>query len=65
MLIKHLDSEIQFRGEQVAIKFFRKFYPCYIKNLKGCSEYRHKLVTEINYKNIISLLKELLNNASI
>ncbi len=62
MLKKHLDMEIAFRGEETGIKFFRKFYPCYIKNIRGGAEYRHKLVTELNYDNIINILKEILHN---
>ncbi len=65
MLKKHLDFEIAFRGEDQGIKFFRKFYPFYIKNIRYGAEYRHKLVTEINYDNIISVLNEIsLNNAN-
>lgn len=63
MLKKHLDFQIAFRGEETGIKFFRKFYPCYIKNIRGGGEYRHKLVTELNYDNIISILNEISNNA--
>ena len=62
MLKRHLDFEIQFRGELNGIKFFRKFYPCYIRNIRGGGEYRHKLVTELNYKNIIATLDEIINN---
>ena len=62
MLKKHLDTEIAFRGEETGIKFFRKFYPCYIKNIRGGGEFRHKLVTELNYDNIIKTLKEILHN---
>lgn len=63
MLKKHLDFEISFRGEENGIKFFRKFYPCYIKGIRGGAEYRHKLVTELNYDKIISTLKEIVQNA--
>lgn len=63
MLKKHLDFEIEFRGEETGIKFFRKFYPCYIRNIRGGGEYRHKLVTELNYNNIIATLNEILHNA--
>jgi tRNA-dihydrouridine synthase B len=63
MLKKHLDFEISFRGEENGIKFFRKFYPCYIKGIRGGAEYRHKLVTELNYDKIISILKEIVQNA--
>lgn len=62
MLKKHLDMQIAFRGEENGIKFFRKFYPCYIKNIRGGGEFRHKLVTELNYDNIIAILKEIKDN---
>ena len=63
MIKRHLDLEIAFRGEENGIKFFRKFYPCYIKNFRGGSEYRHRLVTELDYDNIIKILDEILVNA--
>ncbi len=63
MLRKHLDMQIAFRGEDVGIKFFRKFYPSYIRNIRGGGDYRHRLVTELNYNNIISILDEILFNA--
>ena len=62
MIKKHLDFEIAFRGELNGIKYFRKFYPCYIKNIRGGGEYRHRLVTELNYSNIISILEEIPSN---
>ena len=63
MLRRHLDEQIMFRGEETGIKFFRKFYPSYIRNVRGGAEYRHKLVTELDYKKIQLLLDELLLNA--
>ena len=63
MLRRHLDEQIAFRGEETGIKFFRKFYPSYIRNVRGGAEYRHKLVTELDYKKIQLLLDELLLNA--
>ena len=65
MLRKHLDMQIAFRGEDVGIKFFRKFYPSYIRNIRGGADYRHRLVTELNYDNIISILNEILENEGI
>ncbi len=62
MLKRHLDEEIAFRGGENGIKFFRKFYPCYIKNIRGGADYRHRLVTELNYDNILNILKEILHN---
>ena len=63
MLKKHLDFQIDFRTEEHGIKFFRKFYPCYIKGIRGGAEYRHKLVTELNYETIASILNEISTNA--
>lgn len=63
MLKKHLDFQISFRGEETGIKFFRKFYPTYIRNIRGGAEYRHKLVTELNYNKITSVLNEIINYA--
>ena len=61
MLKKHLDFQISFRGEETGIKFFRKFYPSYIKNIPGGAEYRHRLITELNYNNILSILEKVTN----
>ena len=63
MIKRHLDMQIAFRGEENGIKFFRKFYPCYIRNFRGGSEFRHRLVTELKYDNIISILKEIEQHA--
>lgn len=65
MLKKHLDFQISFRGEETGIKFFRKFYPSYIRNFRGGAEYRHNLVTELNYNNIVEILNEISLNARI
>ena len=46
----------------VGIKFFRKFYPSYIRNIRGGGDYRHRLVTELDYNKIISILDEILLN---
>lgn len=63
MLKRHLDFQIDFRTQEHGIKFFRKFYPCYIKGIRGGGEYRHKLVTELNYDTICSILNEISTNA--
>ena len=63
MIKRHLDDEIAFRGEENGIKFFRKFYPCYIRGLRGSAEYRYRLVTELDYNKIIAILKEIISNA--
>lgn len=62
MLKEHLDLQIKYRGEEQGIKFFRKFYPYYIKNFTGGAKYRYRLVTETNYDNILSVLEEIIEN---
>ncbi len=59
MIKKHLNAQIAFRGEENGIKYFRKFYPCYISNIKGGAEYRHQLVREADYNKIIQILDEI------
>ena len=61
LLKKHLDMEIQFRGENVGIKFFRKFYPYYIRGVQEACDFRRRLVTEENYEEILKILDEIRN----
>jgi len=57
---KHLLDEIEFRGEEVGIKFTRKFYPYYINGFPGASKYRGELVLIDNQKKIFQLLDLIL-----
>lgn len=50
---QHLAQEIELRGEKVAIKFFRKFYPYYISGVQNASKYRGTLIKEENYSKLI------------
>lgn len=59
MLKKHLDDEISLRGENVGIKFMRKFYPYYLAGFKNAKTLRTKLVLEDNYETIIKTIEEL------
>ncbi len=56
MLKYHLDEEIKLRGENVGIKFMRKFYPYYLAGFKNAKVLRSKLVTEESLDNILNLL---------
>ena len=57
---KHLLREIEFRGEEVGIKFTRKFYPYYINGFSGASKYRGQLVLIDNADDILKLLNSIL-----
>lgn len=57
MMKLHLDEEIKLRGENVAIKFFRKFYPYYIAGIRNASKIRGVMVLEENYSKICEYIE--------
>lgn len=59
-----LTREIEFRGEDIGIKFVRKFYPYYVNGFSGASRYRGELVLMDNLKEIITLLDKIALNSS-
>lgn len=59
MLKFHLNEEIKLRGENVAIKFMRKFYPYYLAGFKNAKVLRSQLVIEENYDKIMQTLNSL------
>jgi len=60
MLREHLDKEIELRGQNAGIKFFRKFYPFYISGVRNAAKVRSILVVEEDYNNINEILNELI-----
>ena len=60
----YLYREIEFRGEDVGIKFVRKFYPYYINGFSGASRYRGELVLLDNLKDINKMLDEIALHSS-
>lgn len=59
MAKKHLMKEIEFRGEDIGVKFVRKFYPYYINGFQGASKYRGMLVTCSDTKEIFKILDRI------
>lgn len=57
---KHLLKEIEFRGEDIGIKFVRKFYPYYVNGFQGASRCRGELVMLDDLKEILSLLDKII-----
>lgn len=43
-LKKHLQDEVDLRGENVGVKFVRKFYPYYLNGFQGASKLRGEIV---------------------
>ena len=60
----HLDEEIALRGENVGLKFVRKFYPFYINGLRNAAKYRSQLVVMESYDEVISALDYILKENS-
>ena len=61
LMESHLKREVEFRGEDVGIKFVRKFYPYYVNGFEGASKCRGALVIMDNYEKIINFLHEITN----
>lgn len=57
MLKIHLDEEIKLRGEKVAIKFMRKFYPYYISGIRNASKIRGVMVVEEDYNKVLEYIE--------
>ena len=69
MMRWHLDEEIKLRGESLAIKFFRKFYPYYIAGIRNAAKIRSVMVVEEDYNKILEYIeyirKENVSNGQI
>lgn len=55
----YLRREIDFRGEEVGIKFVRKFYPYYVNGFPGASKLRGELVLMDNVSEIYETLDKI------
>lgn len=60
MLKKHIEGEIEYRGEINAIKYMRKFYPFYISSVKNASKLRSKLVLLNTKEEVYGVLDDIL-----
>ena len=62
ILVSHLNLELKYYREPInALKFMRKFYAYYIREVRGASQYREKLVKAETFDEIFSILKEIKN----
>ncbi len=60
ILIAHIKLELKYYREPInALKFMRKFYAFYIKEVRGASQYREKLVKAETFDEIFSILEEI------
>ena len=61
IILKHIELEIDEKGERVAIKEMRKHISAYTKSLKDSSQFRNKMNTLETKKGVIDCLKEYFN----
>lgn len=62
VLKDYIKKECDYRGEKVAIKFMRKFYPFFINNLKNASKYRLALMTEETLDGVNKIIDDILSH---
>ena len=55
-LRQHLLREVELRGENVGVKFVRKFYPYYLNGFQGASKLRGEIVLIDNLKDVLKKL---------
>ncbi len=58
MILRHLALMTSFYGEQFGVVLFRKHVSKYLKNFRGVSELRHKLVTSENLEIFLNHLHQ-------
>ena len=58
----HLLEEIELRGEDVGIKFCRKFIPYYLNGFAGASKIRGELVVSDDLNDIFNILNKIVSN---
>lgn len=56
---RHLQGEIELRGEDAGIKFMRKFYPYYITSIREAAKLRSRLIMSEDKKEIIEILDNI------
>ncbi|MBR1775489.1 tRNA dihydrouridine synthase DusB [bacterium] len=59
-LKSHLIKEVELRGENVGVKFVRKFYPYYLNGFQGASKLRGEIVLIENLKDVFEKLDKIL-----
>lgn len=60
-ILKHIDLEIEEKGENIAIKEMRKHISAYTKNLKDSSQFRNKINTLNSKAEVVDCLIEYFN----
>ena len=61
---KHLQMQIEYRGEIVGSNMMRKHFGWYLKNFPGAAAYRNRLVMAENPKQMFAILEEVISYAN-
>lgn len=61
----HLKREVELRGENVGVKFCRKFYPYYLNGFQGASKLRGEIVLIDNISEVLKKLDAVLVNINL
>jgi len=59
LLRLHLSKEIEYRGEIHGIRFMRKFFAWYIRDIRGVSQFRFRLVRAENLNELNAIFEEI------
>jgi tRNA-dihydrouridine synthase len=62
VILKHIDLEVEEKGEDTAVKEMRKHISWYIKNCKDASRFRDVVNRIDNRQELEEVLKEYFNN---
>ena len=62
IILKHLNLEIEEKGEEIAVREMRKHIAWYVKGLKDSTKIREKINTIKTRNEVITCLTEYFNN---
>ena len=57
-ILKHIEMEVNLKGEEIAIKEMRKHISAYTKSLKDSSSFRSKINTLDTKSKVVECLKD-------
>jgi tRNA-dihydrouridine synthase B len=62
MALLHCKKEVEYRGEAAGIRYMRKFFAYYVKNIKNAGKYRFELVKCVTLGEVEHILERIINN---
>ncbi|HSA07673.1 MAG TPA: tRNA dihydrouridine synthase DusB, partial [Candidatus Gastranaerophilales bacterium] len=58
----HCKKQVEHRGEDAGVKYMRKFFAHYVKNIKNAGKYRFDLVTSESLSEVESIFEKILKD---